>query len=144
MKIERPYWFAAVLLCLGLAAAVPAQQPAPAKHRIVVAITSGDEADWHLTVGNLRHLAETLPDAEIEVVAYGPGLSMVLKTTSTVAKEMQDLAAKHVRFVACENSMRGRNVTVADLLAGVGTVPSGIVEVVTKQEQGWVYIKAGR
>ena len=148
MNIKRPYWLAAALLCLGLGAAVAAQEPAPAKqqtrHRIVVAITSGDEADWHLTTGNLRHLIETFPDAEIEVVAYGPGLSMVLKTTSTVAQEIQDLAAKHVRFVGCENSMRARHVTAADLLAGIGTVPSGIVEVVTKQEQGWTYTKAGR
>jgi intracellular sulfur oxidation DsrE/DsrF family protein len=29
-------------------------------------------------------------------------------------------------------------------LPGVGMVPAGIVEVVTKQEQGWTYIKAGR
>jgi intracellular sulfur oxidation DsrE/DsrF family protein len=40
--------------------------------------------------------------------------------------------------------MRAQHVTVADLLEGVGTVPAGIVEVVTKQEQGWTYIKAGR
>jgi intracellular sulfur oxidation DsrE/DsrF family protein len=40
--------------------------------------------------------------------------------------------------------MRARHLELKDLLPGVTPVPSGIVEVVTKQEQGWVYIKGGR
>jgi intracellular sulfur oxidation DsrE/DsrF family protein len=40
--------------------------------------------------------------------------------------------------------MRMQHVEAKDLLPGVGMVPAGIVEVVTKQEQGWTYIKAGR
>jgi intracellular sulfur oxidation DsrE/DsrF family protein len=30
------------------------------------------------------------------------------------------------------------------MLEGVASTPAGIVEVVRKQEQGWVYIKAGK
>jgi intracellular sulfur oxidation DsrE/DsrF family protein len=40
--------------------------------------------------------------------------------------------------------MRARKVTKADLLDNMGTVPSGVVEVVKKQEAGWTYVKAGR
>jgi hypothetical protein len=39
--------------------------------------------------------------------------------------------------------MRMRKVTKADLLDGVGTVPAGVVEIVKKQEAGWIYVKAG-
>jgi len=49
-----------------------------------------------------------------------------------------------VKFVACQNSMRMQKVELKDLLAGVTPVPAGIIEVVTKQEQGWAYIKGGR
>lgn len=117
----------------------------PKHHRVVIAVTSADEADWHLTVGNIRNLlaASTKKEAEIEVVAYGPGLSMLIKP-SIVEPETRELLARHVRFLACENSMRARHITTADLVDGAGTVPSGIVEVVTRQEQGWAYIKAGR
>jgi intracellular sulfur oxidation DsrE/DsrF family protein len=133
-----------VLGCTLLALPVSASAQAKS-HRVLFAVTSPDEADWHLAMGNMRNLISGLaPDTvEIEVVAFGPGLSLV-KKASVVESEIKALQAKHVRFVACENAMRAQHVTVADLLEGVGTVPAGIVEVVTKQEQGWTYIKAGR
>ena len=108
-------------------------------------MTSGDAADWNLTIGNLRNLLAGFPpgSAELELVAYGPGLAF-LKKESSSAPAVTVLLAKHVRFVACENTMRVQQVSASALIQGVETVPSGVVEVVTKQEQGWSYIKAGR
>jgi intracellular sulfur oxidation DsrE/DsrF family protein len=45
--------------------------------------------------------------------------------------------------VACENTMRKYKIEKADLLIEAKTVPSGVVEVILKQEQGWRYLKAG-
>jgi intracellular sulfur oxidation DsrE/DsrF family protein len=129
-----------LLLCVSASAYAQATA-----HRVVFALTSGDEADWKLTLGNIRNLIAALPvdSTEVEVVAYGPGINFVRKGSSADT-EIQTLEAKHVRFVACENSMRMQKITLADLVTGVSSVPSGIVEVVTKQEHGWTYIKAGR
>lgn len=131
-----------VLTCLLLCNIAQAQEK---RHRVVIAVTSGDEVDWRLTAGNIRNLLASFPkdSVEIEVVAYGPGLRMLIRPSS-VGDEIIELQARHVRFVACENSMRAKHVTTVDLLDGAITVPSGIVELVTKQEQGWAYIKAGR
>jgi intracellular sulfur oxidation DsrE/DsrF family protein len=114
-------------------------------HKVVFAVTSGDEADWKMTMGNIRNLISGLkPDTtEVEVVAYSQGLNLV-KQGSTLATDIAALQELHVRFVACQNSMRMQHVELKDLLAGVEPVPSGIIEVVTKQEQGWAYIKGGR
>jgi len=141
----------AAILFLGLAAGVSfrtpqvsAQSTAPVQHHhIIFALTSGEEADWNLTMGNIRNLLKGVPDAEVEVVSYGPGIMMIAKA-SPVAADIHSLQELHVKFMACENSMRGRKLTVADLVDGAIPVPSGIVEVVTKEEQGWTYIKAGR
>ncbi len=125
-------------------ATAPTATDAPARHhRVVFALTSPEEADWNLTMGNIRNLLKLLPDAEVEVVSYGPGIMMVAKT-SAVAADITALEAQHVKFVACQNAMRARKLTVADLIDGVTPVPAGIVEVVTKEEEGWTYIKAGR
>ncbi len=123
---------------------LPASAQAKA-HHVVFALTSGDEADWKLTVGNIRNLLADLPpdSTEIEVVAFGPGLGFLRKGASSEV-DIEALEVKHVRLVACENSMRMQKVSLADLVAGAQSVPSGIVEVVTRQEQGWSYIKAGR
>ncbi|ADW69687.1 DsrE family protein [Granulicella tundricola] len=134
------------------AAAAPATTTAPAPsqatgkpHHVLVAVTSGDEADWNLALGNIRNLLKGLaPDqVDVEVVAFGGGIMLVAKP-STADADIQALMAKHVRFVACQNSMHARKLTEADLVTGVGTVPAGIVETVLKQEQGWTYIKGGR
>jgi len=112
-------------------------------HRVLFALTSGDVNDWHLTLGNIGNLLKGIPSAEVEVVAYGPGIDFV-KKGSTAEAEIKELEQKHVHFVACHNAMVFHHLTPADLVEGVGVVPSGIVEVVTRQEQGWTYIKAGR
>lgn len=114
-------------------------------HRVVFALTSGEEADWKFTLGNIQNLfASIAPESsEVELVAYGPGLGFVRKGSSAESGIVA-LQAKHVRFVACENSMRMQHVSAADLIPGVTVVPSGVAEVVARQEQGWSYIKAGR
>lgn len=133
--------FAASTICMPPAMA---QSTAPVQHhRILFAVTSPEEADWNLTMGNIRNLLKVMPDAEIEVVSYGPGIMMLAKSTP-VAAEIQKLQEQHVKFVACENAMRAHKFTLADLVDGATSVPAGIAEVVTKQEQGWTYIKAGR
>jgi intracellular sulfur oxidation DsrE/DsrF family protein len=142
---------ACLMVVLGLSGAgvSSAMGQAPAAsgktHKIVFAVTSGDEADWNLSLGNIRNLLAGLkPDAvEVEVVAFGGGIVLV-KSDSSVAADIAKLQADGVKFVACQNSMRARHLELKDLLPGVTPVPSGIVEVVTKQEQGWVYIKGGR
>ena len=143
MRLKKLMPLALSLLLIFGGFAAHAQTPKV--HHVLFAVTSGDEADWNLSLGNIRNLLKGLaPDVvEVEVVAFGPGLSLV-KKGSSAEKDIAALVEKHVRFVACENSMRMQKVTVADLIEGVGTVPSGIVEVVKKQELGWSYVKGGR
>ncbi len=144
MKLKRSLAACALLLCLmtGLSHALAQTRT----HHVVFALTSGDEADWHLTLGNMRNLLTGFGSDpyEVELVAYGPGLSSVVTASSKVADDIKALQEKHVRFLACENSMRSRHVTADQLLPGVQTTPSGVAEVVSKQEQGWAYIKGGR
>ena len=131
---------ACVLLCLSGKAFSQAKV-----HHVVFAVTSGDETDWKMTLANIRNLMAGLkPDTtEVEVIAYAQGLNLV-KKDSSMAAEIAPLQEQHVRFVACQNSMRLMHVEAKDLLAGSEPVPSGIVELVKKQEAGWAYVKGGR
>ncbi len=114
-------------------------------HRVLFAMTSPEEADWQLTLSNIRNLIGGMaPEpVEVEVVAYGPGVAF-LKKDGMDAADIQRLESPHVHFVACGNAMRKQHLEASDLVAGSEVVPAGIVEVVKKQEQGWSYIKAGR
>ncbi len=70
---------------------------------------------------------------------------MVLKDKSVVADDIQKLAAnKNVSFKVCAFTLKRHNVDVSQLLPGVGTVPDGIYEIITRQREGWVYIKVAQ
>ncbi len=132
---------ASVLLCASL----PLLAQAPeAKHHVVFVITSGAPEDWQRTMTLADHfIAGVKPETtEVEVLAYGPGIGILAKGAST-ASQMPDLEKQGVHFVACENAMRSTHLTKADLLPGVITVPSGVVELVRRQEAGFSYVKVG-
>jgi intracellular sulfur oxidation DsrE/DsrF family protein len=66
----------------------------------------------------------------------------VEKARTDHAEAVEVLIKKGVRFVACENTMRQKSIRKEDLLPGVGTVPSGAVEVVRKQQKdGHAYFR---
>ena len=47
-----------------------------------------------------------------------------------------------MKINACQNTMHGLKLTPADMLPEIGYVPSGVVEVMRKQQQGWAYIRS--
>ena len=68
----------------------------------------------------------------------------MIKDKTTVQKEIEDLQQKHhVIFAACENSMRRRGIDKSQLLGQTVTVPLANLELSSKQQEGWSYIKAG-
>ena len=135
----------AVALVFGAVLSVLPMKAQTKAHRVLFAMTSPEEADWQLTLNNIRNLIGGMaPEpVEVEVVAYGPGIAF-LKKDGMDAADIQKLESPHVHFVACGNAMRKQHLEASDLVAGSEVVPAGIVEVVKKQEQGWSYIKAGR
>jgi intracellular sulfur oxidation DsrE/DsrF family protein len=51
------------------------------------------------------------------------------------------LHRKGVKFLVCENSMKELEITNAELLSLVTTVPFGILTLIEKQEEGYAYIR---
>lgn len=113
-------------------------------HKVVFQFVSADTLSQKSLVNNLRNLRAGWPDAEVEVVFHGGGISMVMTSTTKYSNILQDFVEKkNIKMVVCENTMREKKVTKAELLPFVGTVPMAIAELILKQEQGWSYIKAG-
>lgn len=128
-----------------LAAALPrlaAAQAAP-RNRVVFQVTDNDPARWNIILNNMGNLKDGVGSegVEIELVAFGPGLLM-LKADSSVKQRINDAAKAGVRILACQNTMNGMKLTPADMLPEIGYTPSGVVEVMRKQQQGWAYIRS--
>ena len=80
--------FLAVALALETIACVLPIKAQTKAHRVLFALTSPEEADWQLTLNNVRNLESGLvPDAvEVEVVAYGPGTAFLKKDGPVAAR----------------------------------------------------------
>lgn len=113
------------------------------EHKVVIQLNTADTASWSSTIGNIKNLQKIWPNnISIEVVVHGKGLDLLVANKTHLASDVIGLTKDGVVFSACENSMRKHNVTKADLLPVAITVPSGVAELVLKQEQGWSYLKA--
>ena len=128
----------------GAAPAAPAALSAEAhKERAIFAVSDDDPQKWNLTLGNIANAIDGLgaDSADIELVVYGPGIVM-LKKDSPVAAKIAVALKSGVRVAACQNSMRGFHLEASDLAPGVGTVPSGVVELIRRQHSGYAYVRS--
>jgi hypothetical protein len=112
-------------------------------YKVVFDLTSKDSTDQAAVIRWLNEITSTNPEAQLEVVMYGRGLNMVVQGKSFVSNEVQRIAGnKNVGFRVCAIAMKNQGIDKSQLLPGVGIVPDGIYEIVSKQKQGWGYIKA--
>ena len=114
-------------------------------HRIVFEVSVHGTEQWQGILNNVENLHKTFGGeaTDIEVVAHGKGLGLILKANEALRERLQAIADSGVCFAACENTMHRMRVTREDLMPFVTTVDSGVAEVVRKQEAGWSYVKSG-
>lgn len=111
-------------------------------HKVVVQLNTSDTLVWHGALKNISNLQTALgPNTQIELVAHGSGIGILIDGKTTQKAKIAELAASGVLFKACENTIRERKIDRATILTQAGTVPSGVAEVVLKQEAGWAYLK---
>lgn len=138
------YLVAAAIAALLISGAVFAADTTP-KYKVVVDVSSPDHDQWQLVLGNIRNIQKALgpENVKVEVVGYHDGLNFLLAKDNDLKEQMEKAAQSGVVFAACENSMRFRKVTKADLVPFATTVDSGAAELVRKQADGWAYLKPG-
>lgn len=131
---------AAVLLdgCAGIG------DSKPAKERVVLQVSDGNPGTWQLAlnvVDNLRRgYAKRNVDAEIAIVAFGPGIQM-LKDDAVVASRVRDAMKDGTQVEACENSMGRFKLTRELMLENISYVETGVIDIIEKQRQGWSVIR---
>lgn len=111
--------------------------------KIIFQLSIGDTMAHKALMKQLGNISSVEPTTKIEVVCHGPGLDMLRKDKSTVSDKINEFSQKGIVFNACEFSMKERNVTPEQILPSAKFVKAGIIYIVTKQREGWSYIKSG-
>ena len=134
-----------ILLIIGSISSKGLSQSADQKelHKVVIQLNSSDTSVWSSTIGNIKNIQKALQgQVQIDIVVHGKALDLLVKDHTHLAKEVLSMENEMTHFKACENTMRKHGITKEMLLDKIGTVPSGVVEVILKQESGWSYLRA--
>ena len=141
---------ALALLCgalPGIAADLPGPDDKPfAEARIVLQLSDGDEAVQARVLnvaGNLlKHYGG--PDmVDLEIVAFGPGISLLFADGSQ-QERISSLVANGVRFIACMNTVEtierssGKRPELNPLAI---QVQAGVAHIVERSTQGFVLVR---
>jgi uncharacterized protein len=122
------------------------------QHRVVMQIDQNDPGVMNLVLNNasnvIEHYRGLNEDVELDIVAYGPGLHMLREDTSPVKERIKRIAEEtfpaKVVFSACNNTKEGmekREGRTIIIVPQATLVPSGVVQIMELQEQGWSYVR---
>ena len=123
------------------AATTNQDEGATAMLKAVVHVNFADPERQEDALGNIENILKAVPTAPIEVVCHGKGINLVVTTQSKHAEKLETLMKQGVHFVACQNTMKKKAIEKDALATGVTTVPSGAVEVLRKQREGYGYFR---
>jgi intracellular sulfur oxidation DsrE/DsrF family protein len=108
---------------------------------VVFHLDEADPTKQALALRNMANLLDDLGEATpIELVMNGPGIGAGF-ADAPHADRMRELLGRGASMAACANSMRENEVSVDQLTAGVYLVPSGVGQLVTRQREGWAYLR---
>jgi intracellular sulfur oxidation DsrE/DsrF family protein len=111
-------------------------------YKVVFDLSSKDTVNHASVIRELTLIRDANPDAMLEVVVYGKGVDLVLKDKTSYDQSVQKLIEdKAVSFKVCAMTLSRNHIDKSQLVPGVEVVPDGIYEIISKQQQGWGYIK---
>lgn len=99
---------------------------------------------WNLVLANVTNLLEGVSVSnetiEVEVLANSEAVEYY-RNNKDINIKLVDLNKKGVKFIACNNSLKGYNLKPYNLIDFINIVPVGVLELIKKQREGYAYIK---
>ncbi len=122
-----------------------ATEVSTAKNKVVIQVSTDDKRTQTIALNNAVNIQKALghDNVVVEIVAYGPGLSMLAQGSSQ-AKRIPSLAMQDITFSACGNTMKKiqkKSGKMPVLLEGVHVVPGGVIRIMELQGQGYAYVR---
>jgi uncharacterized protein len=94
-----------------------------APHKVVMQLSSGDTLAWKMLMNNIKIMKATWEDkVTIEVVANGAGIGFLMKEKTTQSDRIIYFKSQGVAFIACENTMKERNISKESIMSEAGFV----------------------
>ena len=133
------------LILLFNVAQVSANDGFEPKYKIVIQVSTDDPGTQTIALNNAVNLQKEygLDNIAVEVVGYGPGLSLLTRNNKQ-SERVKSLAAQDIRFSACGNTMAKvakKTGKRPELTEGVQIVKAGVGRIMELQTQGYAYVR---
>lgn len=137
----------AVLMLVSSSGALAQESDKPfAEAHVVLQLADGDEETQARTLSVANNLIKHYggPDfIDIEIVAYGPGISLLYPDNAN-RERVSSLMANDVRFVGCGNTLDTIERSTGErpeLIGGVILVRTGVARLIERAQQDFVVIR---
>ncbi len=113
--------------------------------KVVYSLHVGDVDTVSHTIGSMYNILKEYPaeSLKIVVVAYGKGMRALKNDfDKTTLDRIKSLMEYDVEFIGCKNTMETMGWKESDFLEGISFTQAGIVEVIEKQQDGYIGITA--
>ncbi len=144
--IKRVIYALLLVMLLNSPTVVTLEENAPegVTTRLVIQISENDPLKQKLALSNVYNLQKFygMDNIEIEVVAYGPGISL-LYPDGKEASRVRSLMAQDVIFTGCQNTLdtiKANTGKEQKLIEDVEIVRAGIARIIDLQGQGYRYL----
>ena len=116
------------------------------KHKLVIQVNTKDPLTQKIALNNAVNIQKAygVDNVAVEIVAYGPGLSMLTPKNKKQATRVKSLAVQGIKFSACGNTIKKitkKKGKAPKLIAGVKVVSAGVKRIMELQEKGYSYIR---
>lgn len=113
--------------------------------KVVYSLYVGDLDTVSHTIGSMYNILKEYPSESLKivVVAYGKGMRVLKKDyDENTLNRIKSLMEYDVEFIGCKNTMETMNWQEEDFIDGISFTQAGIVEVIEKQQDGYIGITA--
>ncbi|MEE3358503.1 MAG: hypothetical protein VX248_01040 [Pseudomonadota bacterium] len=119
-------------------------------HHVAIHVDQNDPQVMNMALNNAQNVdayyKSVGDDVVIEMVAYGPGLHMLVADKSPVRDRIAAMSLElgNITFAACGNTITGmekKTGQAVTLMEEANVVPSGVVRLIELQEQGFAYVR---
>ena len=149
MKYQRLLHLGSVFLVLCVLAApqaIMAQEEKPfAEHKFVLQISDMDPSKQTLVLNVAGNILKAYgqDQADVEIVAFGPGLRLLFEDNSNSGR-IDGLVESGVRFFACQNTVNNMSRIIGEPLkvnSHASSGKGGIVRIKELVDQGYMLAK---
>src|SRR5512143_599438 len=116
-----------------------------ADHKVVLQISDSEPAKQTLVLNVANNLLKAygVDKVDVEIVAFGPGLNLLLADNANVSR-IDGLAGSGVRFAACQNTLASMTKELGKepaLNPRATKVSAGVVRIIELTGQGYTLIR---